>query len=462
MYGKVRKVLAELVPPGAKILIAISGGPDSVALGHVLRRYAREVGNVSLVISHINHGVRPEAAAEERLVQDLAVRWEIPCLVHRFAAKDYAHAEKLSFQEGARQWRYRRWREDMVEHGCTLLATAHHLGDQAETILYRLLRGSGPGGLAGIKPCQEGIIRPFLTVTKEEIVDYCREHGLPYAIDRSNEEPVYVRNRIRLELLPELARHYNPQIVAALGRTGELLRWDDEYLEAQAAKAWHTHAIAGKVGTVGLRRAVFQEPPAIVSRLLRKAAMLAGGDPRGLSYGYVKKIMDTSRLPTWNQDLPGMRVMLEPDQIWFWATGQPGRERDEEESAGVEALLRFGEWTPVQPYGINVGFFPYPSRESAEVMGRRLVTLQAAKIKELSEPPVCRTRRPGDKLWLRGVGHKTVKKILQEARVPVDRRDSLPLIASGSRVLWLPGLKADDYFLSEGTGEQVCFIIKGP
>ena len=461
MYGRVQAILAEMIPPGAKILIAVSGGPDSVALGHILWRYAQETGTVSLVISHVNHGVRSEADAEERMVQDLAARWEIPCLVHRFAAKDYAHTVKMSFQEGARYWRYQQWRQDMAKHGCTLLATAHHMGDQAETILYRLLRGSGPGGLAGIKPCFNGVIRPLLTSTKDEILTYCREHGLAYAIDRSNEEPVYVRNRIRLKLLPELARSYNPQIVPALSRTGELLRWDNEYIQAKAAEAWQIYAITGRAGMVGLKRAVFQEPAAIVSRLLRQAAVLAGGDPRGLSYEYVKKIMDKSRQLKWKQDLPGLRVAMEQDSLWFGTAGRLKGDQKRLNASPVQVVLQYGKWITFDSLGLSVGFFPYPCTESGDFDRReRAVIMNAAKIRSLAEPLVCRNRIAGDRLWVRGVGHKTVKKIMQEARVPVEQRDRYPLVACGDRVLWLPGLKADDSFLGDGTGEKVCFIIK--
>lgn len=277
------KVLPKLIPARSRVLVAVSGGPDSVALGHILWRYAQERRDqgIELALTHVNHQARPEADAEEKLVRGLAHAWGLECIVHRFQSKEYAKAAGQSFQEAARDWRYARWREDMDKGGFTLLATAHHLGDQAETLLYRLLRGSGTGGLAGIRPRQGKLVRPLLSVQKQELLDYCRSEGLPYALDQSNNEPVYDRNRIRLELLPELAAKYNPRISETLGRTATLLRWDEEYLSSVAEEMWKCYSLEAEPGVAGLSCDLFSLPPALSSRLIRKAAVKAGGDPRG-------------------------------------------------------------------------------------------------------------------------------------------------------------------------------------
>ena len=320
MYEKLRRlVLPKMIPPKTKVLAAVSGGPDSVALSHILWRYARDeqAKELSLVLTHVHHGVRAESDDEALLVQKLAAEWDVPCIVHYFDAKGYAGAQKQSFQEAARAWRYARWKEDMLREGCGLLATAHHLGDQAETILHRLLRGSGTAGLAGIYPAKGAVIRPLLAFDKNDILQYCAREKLRYTVDSSNLEPVYLRNRIRLELLPEIEKDYNPRIRESLGRTGEVLRWDEEYLAAQTETAWNKH-VRNVDGETGLSRDIFSEPAAILSRLLRKAAALASDEPRGLGFRYIQKIMVSEGKTGWKQDLPGLTVKITREGVRFF------------------------------------------------------------------------------------------------------------------------------------------------
>jgi tRNA(Ile)-lysidine synthase len=403
----------------------------------------------------------------------MAAKWDIPCIIHRFDAKAYAKTIGQSFQEAAREWRYARWKEDMREEGCTLLATAHHLGDQAETILYRLLRGSGTAGLAGIYPIKGSTIRPLLTFAKADILNYCAQEALPYALDRSNEEPVYVRNRIRLELLPELESNYNPRIQEALGRTGELLRWDEEYLAQQVEKAWKHYHLSDPLGKVGLKPEVFTEPAAILSRLLRKAAMIVTGEPRGLAFAYVEKIMGSQGKPGWMQDLPGIAVKITDEGIWFSSysatIGQP--------SSGVniqgqqikcytipEITLEMGQWFHISSINVDIGLVEEGNISSENgvcvrqenkiaVFSRDLLTQFPGRL-------LCRTRRQGDKMWFQGVGHKSLKKVFQEENISVKVRNELPLIAHGSEVLWIPGVRQSDLYRPDQNDERVFCILK--
>ncbi|SPF54197.1 tRNA(Ile)-lysidine synthase [Candidatus Desulfosporosinus infrequens] len=427
-----------------------------MALSHILWRYVREErlkGN-SLVLTHVHHGVRKESDNEAHLVQKMAEIWKIPCLVHRFDAKGYAKTMGQSFQEAAREWRYARWQEDMRREGCTLLATAHHLGDQAETILYRLLRGSGTAGLAGIYPAKESIVRPLLTFRKADILNYCAREALPYALDRSNEEPVYIRNRIRLELLPALERDYNPRLQEALGRTGELLRWDEEYLTLQMEAAWKHYYISNSVGAVGLSRDVFSEPAAILSRLLRRAAMLITGEPRGLGYSYVEKIMDSEGRPGWRQDLPGMTVEISNEGIWFSSNaihkGETGdvlniHDLESRDPPFPEIVLNVGHWSEISNLKLEIGLWEDGNLSLADATldrnENKMAVFSRDLLSQFSDQLVCRTRRQGDKMWFQGLGHKSIKKIFQEGNISIKVRNKLPLVAVGAEVLWIPGVR---------------------
>ena len=473
MYERLRThILPHLIPPNAKVLVAVSGGPDSMALSHILWRYVREerLKGISLVFSHVHHGVRKESDDEERMVQKMAVEWDTPCIIHRFDSKAYAKARGQSFQTAAREWRYARWKEDMRKEGCTLLATAHHLGDQAETILYRLLRGSGTAGLAGIYPAKESTIRPLLTFSKADILDYCKREALPYALDRSNEEPVYVRNRIRLELLPKLEREYNPRIQEALGRTGELLRWDEEYITQQVETAWKNYHFEGVDG-IGLKLDVFTEPAAILSRLLRKAAMLVNHEPRGLGFMYVAKSMDSQGKAGWAQDLPGMKVKITEEGVWFNTYADSVKSNvlvtSDKQITNLpfsEIDLEIGVWYKLASLKMEIGLLRESEYNSANGSftghENRIAVFSKDLLGKFPERMVCRTRRQGDRMWFQGVGHKSIKKIFQEENIPVVLRNRLPVMACGNEVLWIPGVRQSDFCRSGQNTERIYGIVK--
>jgi len=458
------QVLPELIAENAKVLVAVSGGPDSVALGHILWRYSREERSrgISVVFSHIHHGIRHESDEEAMMVQTMADELGVPCFIHRFDAKKYAKLSGQSFQAAAREWRYARWQEDKQREGCSLLATGHHLGDQAETILYRLLRGSGTAGLAGIYPFKNGIIRPLLGITKEEIVKYCYQQGLPYALDRSNQEPVYVRNRIRLELLPELANGYNPRILAALGRTGELLRWDEDYLETKAQEAWERYYLANGSEDVSLDLAAFQETPAILSRLIRHAVREVTNEPRGLGFGFVEKIMACKGIVGWTQDLPGLRVEVGNMEIRF-AKLKRAEVGQVEQNLSFEIPLQLGGWIEVPTLGKHVGIFVSETDGKQFLDQEKIEHLAVFNLEEMGglvHSLVCRSRHNGDKMWFCGVGHKVLKKVFQEAQVTAVEREKLPLIVGANEVLWIPGVKKSDRFLPKAEGIKLFCAVK--
>lgn len=464
MYEKLRThILPQLIDPKTKVMVAVSGGPDSMALCHILWRYVQEdeAKRISLVLTHVHHGVRKESDSELHLVQQMAAKWGIPCLIHRFDAKGFAKTMGQSFQEAAREWRYARWKEDMLREGCSLLATAHHLGDQAETILYRLLRGSGTAGLAGIYPTKDSIIRPLLSFTKADILNYCEQEAVPFALDRSNQDPIYVRNQIRLELIPELERNYNPRIQEALGRTGELLRWDEDYLTQQVDLFWEKYHFRDSQDAIGLSREVFAEPPAILSRLLRRAATLVAHEPRGLGYSYVAKIMDSLGKIGWMQDIPGMTIKITAEGIWFKG---PAISVQQDEVVFPEIPIVLGQWAEIPNLNMNIGLLkdwsPKPMKDDSQSLGDIVAVFDHDRLAQLPVQLVCRTRCQGDKMWFQGVGHKSLKKVFQEENISVEARNHMPLIACGTEVLWIPGVRQSDLYRLGNEGKKAYCIFK--
>lgn len=462
MYSSLSsEILPKLILPHSRILAAVSGGPDSIAMSHILWRYINDnkERNISLIICHVNHKARPEADQEAELVGRLAAKWGIPFILHEFDSKENALLFRQNFQEASREWRYQRWFEDMREHGCDLLATAHHLGDQAETVLYRLIRGSGTAGLAGIYPSKENIIRPLLSVTKEDILKYCQEENLPYAIDSSNLKMLYERNRIRLELLPYLERNYNHRIQEALGRTAELLRWDEEYISSQVDRLWSKYCLVENEKQTGLSFEAWEQPEAILSRLLRRGASRVSGEPRGLEYKYIKLLIKEGNKIGWKQDLPGLRVEAGKNGFFFFR----GEFKQEESNGGgsilVQEELFLGKWSYFPQTGVKVGIWtvPPPNEEiiwSTELNEQEYLSLQ--------EPLVCRSRRAGDRMYFRGLGHKTIKKVFQDNGIPASIREKILLIAQGKLVIWIPGIcRSDSMLPADTSSSRVYCIVSG-
>ncbi|NLO96731.1 MAG: tRNA lysidine(34) synthetase TilS [Peptococcaceae bacterium] len=453
------EILPKLIPANSRILAAVSGGPDSVALAHILYCYQQKnpEQNIKVVISHVNHKVREESQSEAEMVERLARQWGFPFILHEFDAKKNAQDSGKSFQEASREWRYARFKEDMIKWGCNLLATAHHLGDQAETVLYRLLRGSGTAGLAGIYPCKDGIIRPLLTVSKEDILEYCRVHGLPYALDKSNFETVYDRNKIRLQLLPYLESEYNARIQEALGRTAELLRWDEEYIDSQVNNKWEQYVQFKDENCLKIDYRAWDEPEAILSRILRRAAATASGEPRGMEYKFIKLLMKEGKKIGWRQDLPNIKVeSTKYGFLLFRRESEHKNNKDITISKDWEIKLVPENWYPIPGSNLQIGIFS-EEKNDFDILYR--TEFARHKILALDAPLVCRVRRPGDKLFFKNLGHKSIKKVYQDKSVPEKRRSSTILVAYNNEVLWIPGIIRSDCCLPDNSFPKLYGLV---
>lgn len=227
-----------VVSAGSSVLIACSGGPDSMALLYWLSRWRVAVTGqqLRLGVAVVNHRLRSAGDEEVKLVQQEAVKLGIPCYVRSVDVAAEAARRGVSIETAGRDVRYTFFKELMISENYDYVATAHHSDDRAETILAHLLRGSGLAGLVGMQVLQGRLWRPFLRVPKAMLVAALDEEEIAYAIDATNNEPIYLRNRIRLDLLPML-ESYNPQVRSALLRLGDAASGDEAYLMAEAMKA---------------------------------------------------------------------------------------------------------------------------------------------------------------------------------------------------------------------------------
>jgi tRNA(Ile)-lysidine synthase len=307
-----------------RLLVAVSGGIDSVTLVHALLEIAG--GNrLKLSIAHVNHGLRgSESEADQCAVKELAEGFGLPFWLRRIDPEQrrsgHSSRERLTLQEAARTLRYQALREMAAEADCQRLVTAHNADDQAETVLLRLLRGSGPDGLAGIpESSPDGVVvRPMLRITRQEIESYASVRGIDWREDRSNASTVYARNRLRLNWLPGLAKDFNDQLLRAIGNLAEAQRRDTEWIAALVEREAAERFIpeSGRLRVMSEGWDVL--PEALARRLARWGLRRCGGE-RDTTRVHLERMLDflrTARSGT-RIELPG-GIRLERDRTGFW------------------------------------------------------------------------------------------------------------------------------------------------
>ena len=274
---------SHLLPKGGRIVVAVSGGADSVALLHALHSL-QVTERYWLHIIHVDHALRTTSHEDAAFVQALGKRWHIPVTIERHDVAARCAEAGWSLEDGARRIRYDCFLSVARRHSASHVALAHTADDQAETVLMRLMRGTGLMGLGAI-PIQRQldeaveVVRPLLDVWRRDIVDYLHAHRLTYRDDATNQDQRFVRNRIRHQLIPLLEREYNPEIKGALTQLAEQSRWDYSYLQAAAERQWKRLTKISQAHQVAITiRPFLRQPKALQRQLLRRAIQRLRGD----------------------------------------------------------------------------------------------------------------------------------------------------------------------------------------
>lgn len=468
MLEKVKKTLErfQMLAAGDKVLVGVSGGPDSLALLHILWRLREEL-DLELMVAHLDHMLRGEEAYQDALhVEKIASFLGIPAVIERVDVAAYQAEHGGSLEAAAREVRYNLFIKAAQKGRCQKIALGHNLDDQAETVLMRLLRGTGLAGLGGIPPVRplEGmdIIRPLIEVSRAEILAYCREEGLEPRWDWTNEEPIYLRNKIRLELLPWLEAEFNPNLRQLLASNALLWREENEYLDQEAKKCYDR--IITKTGE---KRVCLQLDrlqglsPVLLRRILRRAIIVVKGDGVDLQQVHLQAAAELVQ-----KGRVGARLSL-PGGVEIRRTYREVVVQED----GQEADLSFCYPLPVP----GEVFVPAAGmRLKARVVdGRELGShLKGSRMRGFftwdgsSEPLFVRSRRPGDRFYPRGLGgSKKLKDFFIDAKIPRDQRDRIPLLTAGKEIMWVVGWRQDERFVAKPETKQVLVveteIVKG-
>ena len=298
-----------LIPPHGRVLAALSGGADSVALTLLLGELAAEAGFVLAGVVHLNHRLREAADADERFCRELADSLALPIDVERADVGLAARRGRVSIEDAGHRERYAFFGRAAVRLGAERVATGHHRDDQGETCLMRLIRGAGPDGLAGIRPRAGCVVRPLLHVSRAELRDYLAGRGQPFRDDETNRDTAFTRNRVRHELIPLLEARFSPSIANVLARTAEIVRADSEWMEAAADEVGPAVLDLGEQEASVDAAALARQPPAIARRLARRVLEHVAGRPT--EFDPVQRFLAVAAEPDGDlreADFPGCRV----------------------------------------------------------------------------------------------------------------------------------------------------------
>ncbi len=471
MLHKVRRTIErfEMLNPGDHVIVAVSGGPDSVALLQALTLLSPEY-KLNLTVAHLNHGLRGrESDAEEQLARRLSEDRGFPFVSRRVDLRTLktGRQRRHSLEDIGRQERYAFFTSLAAEVGATRIALGHHREDQAETVLMNLIRGSGLEGLKGIPPVREKrLIRPLFEVGKREILAFLSSNGLPCLEDSSNRQDFYLRNRIRNQLLP-LLKEFNPQIVSSLERMSRIARREDACLQEAAGRILARWKILPSLrdGEITLPLPDFLElPEAIQYRVLKTLLVHLVPYPFRISAAHVEAARRLTRGAGGLNPacLPGrVLVKREAGRLTFFPAGGDS-----------------GSTLPSMSAGRRVNPFSYPldipGLVEIKELGRVVKTafVDRGEIEHrggvkkaayfdpdrISPPLVIRNRREGDRFQPLGMaGTKKLKAYFIDEKIHREQRDLIPLLADDHSVIWIAGLR-----LSERVrlGEKTRRIVK--
>lgn len=452
----VRQTIAEyrMLVYGDSVLIALSGGPDSTVLAHVMHSLAAQYG-LRLAVAHLNHQLRDEESERDAdFVAEFSRKLGLPYYIKKANVRHLRRKCQSSLEEAAREARYAFFARIASKNRFNKIATGHHGNDNAELVLLNLLRGSGPLGLSGIRPIRNNnIIRPLIDLKRSEIINYINELNLPYVTDASNFDLTFRRNRIRRHLIPDLEKNYNPGITAALNRLGNIMRAEDDWMDSLIKPDFDrcVQINASDAVTIDLK-CIAQLAIAAKRRLIRKAIFTANKNLRRITLQHIDAVLHLA-----DSGSTSGRLDL-PDNIRVAVTDGPGLtinkviagrsidpkgnsvppERDYQYTLSAPGILHVEEAGATIKL-TEISTFDLPDYVE---LGRDLALLD---MDGLQFPLVVRNMRPGDRFSPLGVnGTQKVKKYFIDHKIPVPWRQICPLLICRDKIVWIAGHRIDN------------------
>ena len=461
-------ITRRMVQAGDTVLVGVSGGPDSVALVHIMLDLAPKF-SFQVAIAHLNHDLRrDESARDEAFVVFLAEQLNLPVHVERQDVRRHQKNCRLSLEEAARQVRYRFYDAIASKFGYEKIALGHHSDDNAELILMYLLRGSGPLGLSGIPPLRDArIIRPLMDIKRTEILDYIAAKSLDCVVDSSNRDSQYLRNRVRNRLLPQLKAEYNPKLVESLNRLASILDAEERWIESLIQPIFEKVIVFEKQGRIGFDvEQLNQQNIAVRRRLIRNAILKVKGNLRRMAFVHVEGAVKLAQKAAASGalDLPDrIRIYRHNDVLTISREAQnlrhvPGAPLVSAAPDYEYRISKTGE-IDIKEADLKIRFSEVTQKHTPDWhafgQGVRNVYFDMDKIRF---PLVIRNFRPGDRFSPLGMtGRQKLSKFFIDHKVSRAERKKCPILLSRNEIIWVVGHRLDN---SVKIGPQTCRILK--
>jgi len=428
-----------MLEQGERVLVAVSGGVDSVVLLDILCRLAAEY-TLDLTIAHLDHGLRGEEAREDaRFVAHLARKEKLALIEKKLDVAEFSKEKRIGIEEGARLLRRDFLHAAADEVGAAKIALGHTQNDRGETMLFNLIRGAGPTGLVGIRPVNLSVIRPLIEVSREEILSYARSCDLPWREDRTNQDLSFSRNRIRHRILP-LLREMNPRVLAALQRTADLLATEELALDDLLAPLWVKVLIVQAEDRIVIQRGrLSQLYKGVQALLLRRGIARLRGDLQGIEKVHIDALLGlvASHRAHGKLDLPGFVARFQGDELTL-------EEGEMENPLSFEVPIALGR-TEISSLGISLDLSIENRIGSGESQIAEDREVEVADADRVQFPLHVRGRRPGDRFAPLGLGgEKKLKNFYIDERVPFYDRDRVALLCDRQKIIWVVGLRLSD------------------
>lgn len=432
------------------IVIGVSGGPDSMCLLHILIRL-KEKYNLSIFATHLNHQFRgKEADKDAAYVEDICRKWGIPVYVKKIDVAAYAKKVGVSDEEAGRIIRYNHYEEILNVEKANKIAVAHNLNDHIETIFINMIRGSGIEGLKGIEAVRDNIIRPIIAVERKDIEKYCIDNEIDYRVDKTNLEPIYGRNKIRIELIPYIEENLNPNIIATLNRLSNIASIENDYIDIQTKKAFAKMAICFKNSVKYSIIRLNDLHPAIIRRVIRMGLEKLLGSLKGIEYKHIEEIISLTKLKT------GATVML-PGNITAYISYENLiiKNNIDKEPESFCYKLQQDKDNTIEPLNIIVS----------------ISRLKISEIGSLNKNPneiyidrdriigdlVIRNRVPGDTFSPIGLkGKKKLKDFFIDEKIPKEERGNILILADNVEIIWVVDRRiSEKYKITDNTKDVI-------
>lgn len=446
-----------MIEKGETLFVGVSGGCDSSALLHLLIDLAPS-WKLKLAVLHVNHKLRGKASdQDEAFVHSLAKKYKIPFFSTAVPVKELAQAQKQSLEEAARNARYEFFQRMIETKGAQKLVLAHTLDDQAETVLMRIINGTGLQGLQAIRPKRKlngaYLIRPLIEISRNQIRSYAKEKRIKFREDKSNKSLQFVRNKIRLKLIPFLEKEFNPQVKKALARLPHLLDVDLSFLEETADEFYRRLAIQDGNKQISFPKKSFLElKPSIQYRLIQRALQKLGSAT--LDYDHWNQFLGSLMTEDYFklQFPKGLIAIISNDQIKMRHAKQNP----------VSFLYSLEQEQSIYISELNATLSCRKLSEKPKILRKSDKSFEIFDGDSLSFPLTIRSREAGDRLQPLGQSKRTkLKSLLINKRIPVEKRDHLPIILSKNQVAWVAGVTmSDPYKISSKTNHFIKLSLK--